>query len=104
MSPHREFPPRSAGSRSQRWAMARRLWLEPLESRRLLTTFKVTTDIDIVDAEDGVMSLREAVALANGNDSRDTITFDSSLAGRPTLLLLGQMEIAGPLTIRGLGA
>ena len=52
----------------------------------------------------GDLSLREAVALANGSSGANTITLASALAGQPILLRLGQMAIDDPLTIQGLGA
>ena len=48
----------------------------------------VTTADDVVDANDGVLSLREAVDTANARAGADTITFDPGLAGA-TLTLVG---------------
>lgn len=73
-------------------------------------TLTVTTLSDVVDANDGVVSLREAVAAAASND---VITFSSSLfTSGPQVLTMttflskgGALEIRGPgkdvLTIRG---
>jgi CSLREA domain-containing protein len=57
-----------------------------------MADFIVTTLADTVDATDNVVSLREALALANGNGSAesDTITFDASLAGGTLFLTSGQ--------------
>jgi CSLREA domain-containing protein len=46
-----------------------------------MASFVVTTLADAVDAGDGVLSLREALVLANGNGATpDTITFAAGLA------------------------
>ncbi len=65
--------------------------------------FQVTTLADVVDASDGVLSLREAVAQANSAPGRDTITFAPSLQGGTILLdrALGTIRITGDLTIDG---
>jgi len=51
--------------------------LEVLEERRVLTTFTVTTEIDVV-ANDGLTSLREAIFMANQNPDEDIIEFDTA--------------------------
>ena len=40
-----------------------------------MATFTVTTTEDIIDAGDGLLSLREAVAAANDSAEADTIVF-----------------------------
>jgi parallel beta-helix repeat protein len=56
----------------------------------------VTTLADTVNAGDGVTSLREALALANGNAESDNITFAAGLAGGTLFLITGQqLEITG---------
>ncbi len=59
-----------------------------------MASFIVTTLTDVVEAGDGVLSLREALALANGNGATpDTITFAAGLAGGTLFLTSGQLEI-----------
>ena len=57
-----------------------------------MANITVTTLDDTVNAGDGVLSLREALALANGNGSAetDTITFAAGLAGGTLVLTSGQ--------------
>jgi|GEM_PF-881420 len=63
----------------------------------------VTTNLDIVDALDGVNSLREAIAFANNTTGANTITFDagSFTGGAASLIQLtsGELEITDTLTI-----
>jgi hypothetical protein len=78
--------------------------LEPLEERRLLA-ITVTTNLDIVDAADGVVSLREAIAGANSVAGPESIAFDFGHDGPATILLtMGALTIADSLTINGPGA
>ena len=58
----------------------------------------VTTANDVVDANDGVISLREAIRNATAGDA---ITFESSLKGKTIVLnsALGQLQINKSLTI-----
>jgi hypothetical protein len=82
----------------------RRLRLEPLEARRLLA-ITVTTNLDVVDLEDGVVSLREAIAEANSVAGPDTIEFDFGHDGPETIVLTqGELAITDSLTIHGTGA
>ncbi len=66
----------------------------------------VTTATDIVDENDGVTSLREAIQYAEVHDGDHTITFDGSLAGQTIALTDGELAItdAGTTTVAGLGA
>jgi len=66
-------------------------------------SFEVTTLRDVVDANDGVLSLREAVALANDSRGLDTITFAPSLRGGTILMdwSRGPVDINDPLVIDG---
>src|SRR6056297_1708655 len=69
-----------------------------------MATFTVTTELDDVDDGDGVLSLREAIALANDNDGLDVIVFALG-AGAATLDLDGDtaFSITDELTIDGDG-
>src|SRR5262245_51440116 len=60
-----------------------------------MANITVTTLADTVNAADSVLSLREALALANGNGSAesDTITFAPALAGG-TLFLTTHQQLA----------
>jgi hypothetical protein len=49
-----------------------------------MADFVVTTLLDTVDANDGLVSLREALALAGGSAGADIITFSESLTGGAT--------------------
>lgn len=86
----------------------RRSRFECLEDRRMLAvdTFIVDTVMDVVDANDGVLSFREALIAANdGEADRDTITFAPSLyspeepvyATSPVTLLLGDTDGNGDI-------
>ena len=57
----------------------------------VLATYTVTTINDVVDASDGVLSLREAIALANGNSGGDTINF--GVSGTINLASLGVFSL-----------
>ena len=66
-----------------------------------MTTFTVTTTADLVDPNDGELSLREAVAKANATAAADTINFDAVLEGTTLLLTGGELAISRDLTIDG---
>ena len=53
----------------------------------------VTTQADVVDPSDGKLSLREAVALANGSSGLDTIRFVASLEGQTLILTGGELML-----------
>src|SRR5262249_7694298 len=84
--------------------------LEILEDRAVPATFNVTTTADVVDANDGLLSLREAVQQANSTQAADTIVLpagpcplavhgrDEDVAGT------GDLDLTGHLTISGAGA
>jgi len=73
---------------------------EVLESRALLSTLTVTTLNDTV-ANDGQVSLREALNTANSDTAPDTIVFANSLAGGTISLSGGQLGITNDVTIQG---
>ena len=62
---------------------------EPLERRVLLAGFTVNTFADVVNPADGLLSLREAVEQANGNDQLDVVTLPAGayrLNGSPLII------------------
>ena len=73
----------------------------------------VTTELDVVNQEDHLTSLREAVLLANSNADASVITFDPSLNGTPIMLTItgtaedasasGDLDITTEVTIQGNG-
>ena len=71
--------------------------MEPLERRRLLATFTVTT---IADA--GAGSLRQAVLDANASGGADTIEFEAAtFSSDQTIAVSSEMLITDSLTIAG---
>ena len=80
-----------------------------LEQRLVLTTFVVTSLADGV-AEDGLITLREAVQASNtntavsdaaaGDETGDIIRFDSSLAGGTINLTQGQLNVFDDVAIQ----
>ena len=66
-----------------------------------MATFTVTTASDIVDAGDGVLSLREAVAQANATAAADTIVFAPAIEGQTLVLTGGELSITRDITIDG---
>jgi hypothetical protein len=80
-----------------------RLLVEQLEGRTVPST--VTTPLDVVDPNDGVLSLREAIQDANTTPGADMISFAPQVRGMITLdRNLGQLNITDALTIDGPGA
>jgi VCBS repeat-containing protein len=88
----------------------RRLQLESLEARQLLATIPVTTTADVIDAGDGLTSLREAVILANSTAGDDEIRLSPGnyvlgLDGLPDdAAARGDLDVTdtvGNLTIQG---
>ena len=73
-----------------------------------LATFTVTTFDDVVNADDGFLSLREAVIAANDNAEDDTIilaagTYDLTISGTGDDAA-GDLNIKSDITIQGAGA
>jgi CSLREA domain-containing protein len=66
-------------------------------------TFEVTTLADVVDANDGVLSLREAITLSNDTPGLDTITFADSIRGGTIELTAGELTITESVAIEGNG-
>jgi len=66
-----------------------------------LTYLTVTTQADVVDAGDGQLSLREAVAQANATASANTIVFAANIEGLTLTLTLGELLVTQDLTIDG---
>jgi CSLREA domain-containing protein len=64
-------------------------------------TFEVTTLADVVDANDGVLSLREAIQAANDRPGLDTITFADNLRGGTIVLEPSTLAITDDLVIDG---
>ena len=65
-----------------------------------MATHIVTTTADVVDENDGVLSLREAIALANADADADTITFAAGVSSA-TIVLTSELAITADLTIDG---
>ena len=67
-----------------------------------MATFTVTTASDVVNAGDGLLSLREAVQQANASAATaDRVVFADALAGQTLTLTRGQLTVTADLTIDG---
>src|SRR4051812_11045879 len=66
-----------------------------------MATLTVTTAGDVVDAGDGVLSLREAVAQSNARATADTINFASFIEGQTLTLSQGELQITQDVSIDG---
>ena len=58
-----------------------------------MATFTVTTTLDTVNATDGKLSLREAVAQANATKVAETIVFGPAIEGKTIVLTKGELSI-----------
>jgi hypothetical protein len=78
-----------------------------LEDRLVPATFTVTTPLDVVNANDGKLSLREAISQANAHAGSDTIVvprglYKIALPGTDdNANRNGDFDVTGPVTIRG---
>ena len=63
--------------------------------------FTVDTVLDTTDPGDGLLSLREALALANADADKDEIQFADTLAGQTLVLTQGALRIEADLLIDG---
>ena len=66
-----------------------------------MTIFTVDTTADIVDAGDGVLSLREALAQANASVGAETILFADAVQGRSIVLAGSQLTVNSDVIIDG---
>jgi len=84
--------------------------VECLEDRLVPSTFTVTTKLDVVDASDGKLSLREAITKANANPGADVIVvpagvYKIALSGAgEDANATGDFDITDAVTIQGAGA
>ena len=53
----------------------------------------VTTAVDVVAPGDGKLSLREAIAQANGSSGPDTIVFAATVVGQTLMLTGGELVV-----------
>jgi hypothetical protein len=64
-------------------------------------TFTVTNTSDIIDPDDGVMTLREAIHLANTTPGTNTINFNLGTGAQTIVLTGGQLTIQDTVIING---
>jgi len=103
--------PRRSDSTRKRCQCSGAPQYQSLEQRLPLTTFVVTTVDDVIDANDGFVSLREAVTAANlnepfsdaspGEETGDRVVFSDTLGNRQVTLTGGQLVITDDLILRG---
>jgi CSLREA domain-containing protein len=99
-----------AGTERRSLQKKRALRLEGLEGRLVPATFVVTTFADVVNPNDGVLSLREAISKANALPGPDRIVLQ---AGVYKITIVGEdnntnargdFDVSDSLTIAGAGA
>ncbi len=83
--------------------------LEVLEGRLVPATFTVTTPLDVVNPNDGQLSLREAITQANANPGADTIVLPAglyrlALPGADNTNAAGDLDVTGSTLFQGAGA
>ena len=84
------------------YSFRRKPLFELLEDRRLLAVFTVTSNLDTVNAADGLLTLREAITAANVDTTFDTINFAASLSNQTIQLSsLGELKITSTMRIDG---
>ncbi len=82
----------------------RQFRIERLEDRHMLATYVVDSKLDVIDPNDGVLTLREALTAANASpDEDDVIRFAESSYGS-ILLTNGFLWIEDEVAINGPGA
>jgi CSLREA domain-containing protein len=75
------------------------LRVELLEDRSTPAVFTVTTAADVVDPNDGVLSLREAITAANAAAGADTINFNIGGGGARTIQPLSTLPFVTQPTV-----
>src|SRR5262245_13303944 len=97
-------------SRTKRRFLNARPTLEILEDRLAPAIFKVTTTADVLDTNDGKLSLREAITRANNLAGPDTIVVPAGVykmtipAGPGPVNDTGAFDILDSVTLQGAGA
>jgi CSLREA domain-containing protein len=86
-----------------RTPLARALRFETLEDRRVMAVLTVDTPLDVVNLNDGLTSLREAIFAANIVPGADEIVFDISTRAATITLSQGELKITDSLKITGPG-
>jgi CSLREA domain-containing protein len=84
----------------------RPLQCEPLEDRRILAVITVDTASDVVDFNDGLTSLREAIFAANTVPGADEIVFSDNLFAHGSaaiVLTQGELVVSEALAVTGPG-
>ncbi len=92
--------------KQRRQQIYRKPRFESLKHRLPFAVFIVTSSADVIDADDGVLSLREAIRLADDQVGPDVIEFAEELVRQTPLnieLTAGPLVIGSSLEIRGPG-